>query len=284
MPSVRILTTVTLFSISLFIAGCAAVHEKPAASQTSKKIASSDCKTILGLDSIYQKNIILFGELHGTNEIPRMFGNVACNAIVSQPSKRILIGLELPGDFDRAFLKIGKVPETQILSEVDRMDFWRAMKDGRHSRAMRELTLRLISYAHTSGGRVFLIAFERPNIDSIGAAAILSRIEEVHADQTLILVGNNHARKVRMPNGPAYPPMGENLGRGGESIVSLDGRFEAGRAWICMSQCAARPISSPLHIGRDGEFVELMPGIAGYDGIFHLSQLTVSDAENGPIN
>lgn len=275
-------TVIALFSISFLISGCTTVHEIPT-SQNHEANASWGCEAVPGLDSLYQKDIILFGELHGTNEIPKMFGNVACNIISSQSGKRILIGLELPADFDNEFLKIGKVPQRQILSDVDRMDFWSEMKDGRHSRAMRELTLRLISYANDSAGRVFLIAFERRNIDSSGAAAILSRIKAVHADQTLILVGNNHARRERMPNGPEYPPMGQNLSNSGGSIVALDGRFEAGHAWICIKQCAARSIASPLNVGRDGEFVELTRGIQGYDGYFHISQLTVSDSGRGPV-
>ena len=278
----RIFDAIAIFSILFFIAGCTITQDK-SNSQTHEINAPWNCETVAGLDSIYQKNIVLFGELHGTNEIPKMFGKVACNLISNQSGKIILIGLELPADFDDAFLKIGKIPEKQIASEIDKMGFWSEMKDGRHSRAMHELTLRLISYANNSRGRVFLIAFERPNIDSNGAAAILSRIKEVHADQTLILVGNNHARMERMPNGPEYPPMGENLSSSGRSIVSLDGRFEAGDAWICIKQCAARPISRPLNIGRDGEFVELTRGIHGYDGYFHISQLTVSYADHVPI-
>jgi hypothetical protein len=271
---------IATFSLLFLVGGCTDIVQQ----SSSKKAEIShnrQCEDIPGVKEIYKKDIILFGELHGTNEIPSMFGSVACNLVDNQNNKRILIGLELPSSFDRQFARIGKVPTKQIQDDVNRMDFWKGMGDGRHSYAMRQLVLRLITYASDNASRVFLIAFEQPHIDSEGAAAVLSRIKEVQADQTLILVGNYHARKTRMPKGPEYLPLGANLSSENRSVVSLDGRFESGNAWVCLPQCAARSIPSQLNTGRDGQFLELTNEIEGYDGFYHISRLSISDARHG---
>ena len=112
----------------------------PAFASTQK----TNCEMINGLDAIDKHRFIMFGEQHGTVEIPQKFGDMVCHAIVNTKGK-IAVLLELPASLQQKLNEYfaGKVTQQQFLSHPVWSPKW---QDGRYSLAMLSLIDRLKSY------------------------------------------------------------------------------------------------------------------------------------------
>lgn len=162
------------------------------------------------------RELILVGEIHGTEETPAEFGN-----IVERLARRdhpVNVGLELP----QTALDVpcgGPVPEDS---------YWkRPMQDGRTSGAMIRLVCRLRDFQRRGLVRLFGIVPETPpQDDGHPYYAAIRRNLAGHAEKTLILLGNFHSRRV--PGG--LPQM---LEADGASVTALTVSSPTISAWNC---------------------------------------------------
>lgn len=231
------------------------------------------CTEPVGINVTEQPGVVVFGEYHGTNEIPHFFHDVVCT-ITERTQGTLLVALELPNEFNALFARAGEDPQEELIARIRDLPFWDEFGDGRHSRAMLQLVERLVATAHAEP-RVKLTAFARKNIDIDGAGFLSNVIRSNGAKRTLILVGNAHARLTPLMKG--RPTMAMSLrDQHGLNVHAYDISAGDGAAWVCLPECAARQV---LRTRRE-------PGIhasncqfdCGFEGYFHVPVLSIAPA------
>ena len=248
--------------------------------------AAPPCPPIASLDAVAKPGaLVLFGEIHGTEEIPEFIGDAACAAARRGP---VHVGLELPTEDSGLLAKFLAGSGDDGLRESK---FWNSSSPyGVTSAAMLALLQRLRAY-RKSGARIDVFFFDDrvrsgPDRRDEGMADAISR-ERARApdDLYLILVGNYHARKkVGAPWDPAKVWMANFLARHERGLITLDVRGPAGTAWICLQQedggesCGSQKIGGSKDAARAvGRAIELEPNAQrGYDGVYRVPAMTAS--------
>src|SRR5215467_6804445 len=170
------------------------------------------------------KEIILIGEMHGTQETPRLFSNLVTVA-AGETNKRIAVGLELPitmqSLIDEAIKN--KTSIDSFRQQLLAHPVWQKIDDGRSSQAMLDLicdTLRLVESQKVS---LFFFDTQINERDETMAQFIGQRVREQRYDVTLVLTGNIHANKAsRHPKNTKIVPMGYRLLEQGFAVRSYD--------------------------------------------------------------
>ena len=226
----------------------------------------------------------VFGEIHGTQEAPELFGDAVCSA--ARGAQRVVVGLEIPSseaDAIHAFLMGNQ-------DALSGRKFWtQPFQSGRTSAAMLALLSELRRIVK-SNNRVEVFLFDIPEgtnpqqRDAGMARAILEKRASDREALFLLFSGNLHARKTKgVPWDPTLEPMAFHLVAGGLKVTTLNLRNPKGTAWICQSNEASScgpveirgkepaPGASPRGIQLTGE-----TSADGYDGVFVVSGVTAS--------
>ena len=179
--------------------------------------------------------MIVFGEVHGTNEVPELVSAVTYE--LAKEGARILMALEvldlLNGEL--ADFVAGTTSVDQFLAgEV----FWNrpfARQDGRSSRAM----LRLLQDVREYRSRGLMI--DPRGIDSVVRSArdreasmalnLRTLIANRPYDHVVVLTGSRHARRAPRFRGFGPRPMASHLHRGELLLVRIS--FRGGSSWHC---------------------------------------------------
>jgi hypothetical protein len=227
-----------------------------------------------GIDSLLEPGALtIFGEIHGTSEIPAFFAGVACHA--AQGSREVVVGLEIPdtlqGQVDRFLESGGAAADVEALVQGE---FW-TYDDGRSSKAMLALLDRLRLLAR--GGAKLHVAlfdgtFPGPGQRDPGMAANISTaIEKTPRAVGLILVGNLHAKM------DSERWMAWHLAKRHPHLRTLGVAYSGGSAWVCTENGCGPTELSGKDRGKE-PFVELLakPDDKGYVGRFYLGALTAS--------
>lgn len=232
---------------------------------------------------------LLFGEFHGTAELPAFFGEAVCQVSGSRP---VLVGLEVPGsELNRVttYLDSAGAPPDRAALLIG--SFWTSpVQDGRRSMAMLGLIERL-RVLRKAGAAVQVTLFDveeaeaGPDRDE-RMARNLAAAARAHPGATVLAhMGNYHARTVAgAPWDPKARFLGWHLARGGLEVKALDFAAPAGTAWTCMMEAPGRPpVCGPTSMGATNPF----PGKAGitpfakrspegFDGTFAVTTRTAS--------
>lgn len=247
-------------------------------------------------ESILQSgNIVLFGEVHGTIEVPEFISTLTCQAAKSGLTVRV--GLEIPKQeqslVNQFILSPLEKPDTMTLVASE---FWtRELQDGRSSRAMLNL-LKTIHELFNAGYPVDVFLFDDLNAygqglgfrDSTMAENILMEYSETPNAMFIILTGNVHSRLI-----PGYPwnpnstfvPMGARLISALPATRSFNLSHAGGTAWLCTgnpSVCTSKELegsdmgSNLLIKWFSDEFPPTRSSDAGHDGIFYVGAITAS--------
>lgn len=238
--------------------------------------ARPDCSSISGLESVAKPGtLVIFGELHGTSEIPRFIGDAACAA---SRSARVHVGLELPAQ-DGPLLEAFLSGDDQAFQ---RSSFWtKPYQDGRSTSAMLAL-LRNLRALHVG---VFFFDDAAVVESHARDAAMANNISKERArapgDLYLIEVGDYHARRV--PGAPfdlAMPWMASLLARRESALFSLDVRYLPGSAWTCQMFQGGEQSCGPTQLHGTAtsamRAIELTPLPEGYDGTFAVGTITAT--------
>jgi hypothetical protein len=209
------------------------------------------------LDGVVQPGgIVLFGEVHGTREIPGFVGDALCQAAASG---EVHLALEIPRTeqprIDAYLASPGRPADRAALLSGP---FWTdEFQDGRRSAAMAELIERARGL-RAAGRALHVLAFDAApdtkggDRDAEMAKRILDAQAASPADRFLVLAGNIHTRTARgTPWNASYEPMGLHLVAAGRDVVSLDAAFATGTAWVCFSSKAAECGAKKLR-GQEG--------------------------------
>jgi hypothetical protein len=261
--------------LTLTLVGCAHAAQR-----------SATCPSIAGLDAVVKPGaLVLFGEVHGTNEIPAFVGDAACAAA---RKGRVHVGLELPAE-DAGLLRHFLAGEgDQGLQESD---FWRSSSPyGVTSSAMLALLHRLREYRRT-GAPIDVFFFDErarsglERRDEAMAESISRERGGAPSDIYLVVVGNFHARKiVGAPWDPKKRWMASFLSEREPGLVTLDFRSLPGTAWTCAQTaagaelCGSNPVKGSGGPAASSERAVKLEAVseAGYDGIYWVGALTAS--------
>jgi hypothetical protein len=234
--------------------------------------------------------VLLFGELHGTEEIPAVFGEAVC--AVAREGTPVAVGLEVAKSeqaaVDAFLASGGGAAAVDALKGTPH--FTRGYQDGRSSRAMAGLLERLRQLrAAGLPVDVFLVdldpAQRAPDRDR-GMAGNLAAAARAHPRSfTMVLIGEVHAWKAKgAPWKADFVPMGRHLVEMGLPVQSFGRATPAGTAWVCLSADAAdcgsrktKATAETLPSGRKSG-IELLakPSERGFDGLFATATLTAS--------
>ena len=240
------------------------------------------CAALPGVETVTTRDRGVFvGELHGTDAMPKWFGELACHTAVRQ--RALLVGLEIPNvDQPRidAFLASDGGPNAR--AALLRGWFWERddeVQDGRASVAILGLLERLRGLRQ-AGLDVEVVAFDDMSggspaqRDARMAERLASAIRQSSARSWIALAGNLHARVGPLPDGS--PSMAAHLERQGVPLASFDMRHGGGTAWICTGgRCGEHPVrGEPNADPRIDRKLRRTP--AGFDGYLWVGPIQAS--------
>ena len=257
--------------------------EKPAA-------PSLKCGPVIVGEQLLAAPLVVVGELHGTAEVPALFGEMLCHAAAHHPEGTILVGLEIDASAQAAVdAFLGSDGEPDARSALLDHAFWRREgQDGRSSEAGLAL-LDALRRLRAAGPKVVVRAVDPPRIDSAAdrdakmAAAVIGAIDALRPAKTLVLVGDVHSRVLGGypwdPSDP-YVPMGAHLRKKYPDMLGLGFRAFRGSAWTCSpdGECGAMRLREREIEGAVPR-IELHPEAladAGWDGTLFLGEVSAS--------
>jgi len=238
-------------------------------------VVKRGCLPLEGFDATRKAQVVVFGDMHGTVQSPAVFGQAACLFAQQLGAQRGVIGLELPESFNAYFSAIGVEPTETVWSRARVDVFWDEFRDGRHSAAMLNLVHQLIELAAQSRGSLRLEALARQPIDVDGASLLIESMKSFGATRALVLIGNAHARMIRM-QGQDTEPFAHNVANAGLSLLSLNAQAGGGQVWWCAPECAAHPFFATPEKG--GVKIVLLPDgdTQPWHGYYYVPQMTLS--------
>ncbi|MFP2958616.1 hypothetical protein ACLEPN_12395 [Myxococcus sp. 1LA] len=267
------------------------VATTPNATEEAEAMAFECGLPILGLGKQVKPGaVLLLGEMHGTQEVPRFVAQAACQAAVA--GMPVTVGLELPLESQTrvaAFLERGGTEDDWL--KLMEAPFWRSpYPDGRSSEAVANMLeqLRQLRYR---GLNVDIFVFDHPKTQGQGredamAATVRHQVESGPKRFHVILSGNIHTRtKKGLPWDKSFKPMGLLLKDELDSVVSLDMAYNSGSAWICAvdSQGVKDKLDCGIREtkGRDNGdrfFVHTWDGTNddGYHGVFYVGAVNAA--------
>jgi hypothetical protein len=261
----------------------AAAHAGPAAGFSCGDIDGSEA--VLGAGTV-----VLVGEMHGTEQSPRLVSDLVCSALDRGLS--VTVALEIPKEEEAhvtAYLDSdgGEQARASLLSGP----FWTDdYQDGRRSEA--ELGLIDSLRRYRKAGLPLKVALLDRRERTTGAARdafMASRLADAAAasprDFVVSLTGNLHSSTRKgTPWDADYPPMGLVL-KGklpDRRVVALDVAYTGGAAWNCRASeaesCHPYELKGTPMDGSGRRRIVLDDSLKakGYDGYYAVGKLTAS--------
>jgi hypothetical protein len=235
--------------------------------------------------------VLLIGEQLGSNEAPRVVGDVVCEA--AEVGHAVALGLSIPQEeqarIDRYLASPGAPADQDALLEGS---FWRRpYQDGRSSRAIFDLIDRVRAMREL-GLRVSLVAYDTEEVSASERDAVLAdvwlkrhaaRPEEV----LIVLAGNAHVRTVTgAPWDQGFTPMAHHL-RTLPTLRVLELGHGPGRRWGCSLDKQSRldcRVVRAIPDARVADTLSLSPYVRfyeapteeGYQGLLFVGPLSAS--------
>lgn len=231
--------------------------------------------------------VIVFGELHGTKEIPAFFSEQVETLL--ETGHGVHVGLEMSASEQDDLLAAMTLPEAAQHRALLKLDQWRNGKDGRNSVAMAKMLRHLGHLGARFQGRLSVFSYDIPSDwrgesndrDRFMADTIGRKRDRAPDDEyLLVLAGNAHAFGV--PGAPWDPDFRSMTVQLKESypVVSLRNLQSGGEAWICTPECGAKTIQGLGESRSRGIFLEPFAMDWSeepvHDGVFFLGELSAS--------
>lgn len=228
--------------------------------------------------------LVVFGEVSGTVEGPRFFGEVICQALAQ--GLKVRVGLLIPQDEQAdldAFMSEAAIAAKD--TALPRTAFWRvgSQLQGLGTEALFQLLLNLRELKR-AGAPLSVFAFDARDKPAARMAAqarnVLAAVDERPEDLTLVLTHLLLARTVKSrPGDEDAPPMGWHLAQSKRPMTVLGGSHDGGTTWGCteLGECAVQPLQA--HGEKARPFIRrwASPSKHGFDGVFHLGAVTASE-------
>jgi hypothetical protein len=259
------------------------------ASIRSALAQANDLSSVLAEQSI---KFLVFGELHGTTEEPRAFGDAVAAAMRSR--QLVTVALELSVDEQASITSYinsdGNANDRRaLLAGSD----WRE-NDGRTSAAMFRLIEQLRILSHEYRDRIKVIAikptFNPKDRSQTGyeeeMAKNLLKAAPADSDDSVViaLVGNIHAMRTPIESDPAegfvgFLPMAMHLPQ--KATVTVRMNSDGGEAWNCMDNAKGVETCGAHIFGPEGgahraDFLVFRLPRNGYNAALWVGHLSAS--------
>jgi len=248
--------------------------------------APSACPPIAGLsDVLAHWDVLLLGEIHGSNQSPTFVGDVAC--AVAASGRSITVGLEVAvaeqERFDAYLASNGQEADRKATLDGP---FWHGpSQDGRESQAMFELLERLRRLRH-EGREIHVVTLDPadPTIQPVErdrrmAEALARALTRQPQDFAISLTGNFHNRIRSAPWDATYDFMGKVFSRLAPRarVLSLNVAYSGGSSWICEATagCGPQQLKGKPE-GDPSNRITILPALDedGYRGSYSVGKLT----------
>lgn len=250
-----------------------------------------DCPFPAGWAAVARQkaDIVVFGELHGTEQSPRFIGQLAC--ALAARGQRVLVAVEHGVTLAAAWQAAAQLPPGQFEAALAAKG-WAGRADGIGSKAYFDMLVRL-QLLKTRGLAVDVTPFAgfvdkaqnerfahlpgQGGYEAAMAENIAKAAKAGKYDLVLVLVGNLHARKEAIVRGAvSFEPMTMQLARRAK-VVSLDMRYGPGTSWIC--QLKPGVIPGPQRPVSADEMACGNSATAGYPGFFGSPRIELASDE-----
>jgi hypothetical protein len=283
----KTLTLILALVISLALTACTTPTQK---SQTPT------CETAYELpDDVAAQKIITIGEVHGTTEIPRAVGELACSFL--KRGKSIVVGLEISDEALATILTYQNSAKTAAdKAAITQSKFWNPkMQDGRSSKAMfsliaqlnqlkqRSLSIEIMAFDYLTASAEAKLKLSNDSHSLLRDQSMTEHIERMISaspEKTFILfAGNYHASKQKvLGSNPNWRSMAYLLNQK-YPLMSFNADYRGGSAWNCRPlngqiKCGANEMrgftenDSKPFIRIDGNWK--MPNFPTYDGTLYI--------------
>jgi hypothetical protein len=232
-------------------------------------------------------HVIVFGELHGINEIPEFVADQVETLL--NAGKTVHLGLEFDSD-DTAALNAAMLltDNSELHDALMELPQWRNGNDARNGLAMAAMLQRLGRLSGKHPGQLTVFAYDisfnqrtTPNVRDAHMAEIIGqqRTQAQDHEYVLVLAGNAHAFAV--PGAPwdkDFRSMVVQL-QPHHPVISLRNAQSGGQAWLCTPECKITPIAA---MPEREKGIYLQPFSADwadspvYQGIFYYGHATAS--------
>jgi hypothetical protein len=275
----------TLAALS-FAAGAALGVAQPAAAQAAPGANGSSSVPCAALDAVpstvLDAPFLVFGEVHGTHEVPALVAAYVCAAAKAQ--RRITLALEYPSGEQHAldaFMASGG--KAQDVGRLTGTAFWsRDRQDGRTSAAM----LRMVDSIRTlraSGADIKVVAIDGGGApagrDAFMAGKLRTELDGGADRQLLLLIGGLHAVRTK---GNRFNPHYESAVYllADKRPLALTVGTSGGTAWVCQGPTPASCRATNWDINRVSPAPQtafsLVPPSSQFDGVFFVGATTAS--------
>jgi pimeloyl-ACP methyl ester carboxylesterase len=230
--------------------------------------------------TVVEARLVIFGEVHGTKEIPALVGEFVC--WWSGRRQNVILALEMPRAEQHAI-------DTYLSSAGALLDqkrltsgvFWNTIRDGRSSEAMARLIERIRRLRASHGG-VGIVAIDSGRYDASRDAAMATNLQgsmRMHPrSKFVVLVGNMHAAR---DNDSAADQKSESIARhlAPESPITINAQYLQGTTWSCVPGppgCGVNKVSGWRKADTATGFHMGVAALPGFDGSFALGAITAS--------
>jgi hypothetical protein len=244
---------------------------------SANAVAGGDGVACSGPAHVPQTELLLLGELHGTDQAPAMAGKITCVYAHRGP---VTLGVEIPrtdqAAIDRYLKSKGNLVAKHALLSGS---FWQNDVDGRASAAMLEL-IEYVRRLQRVGLPVSMFAFAQyksgvPRDVSLARSIRMFRTQHPRR-RMVVLTGNVHASQassIRFGKATPIIPMGYLLRD--LRPTSVDLAFLPGNAWVCEPECGSHPAATAWGVTRKPGFYAASP-MSGYSASYVLRNATAS--------
>lgn len=268
-----------LAAIAAVLIGVGAMHA--AVAQEAAEVARVATQAATLIDGkLGAQHVVMLGEIHGTEEIPAITGELAARWTTGTGKQPLLLGLEAASvdqsRVDRYLASKGTAADrANLLAGAHWME---PMHDGRDSQAMAALIERMRAL-RAAGADVSIAMFDAPGTgerDARMAASLRKAIAAHPAARVLVLTGNVHAMTGKPPemflgDKPYTPPTTMARHIADLHPVSIEFRALRGDAWTCQgtdcgahalpaaSRSMSEPTLEPCDAGEPWNYLMALP-------------------------
>lgn len=234
------------------------------------------------IEIIPHETVLIVGELHGHQQGPQAVGDLACQ--LAGDGHDVAMLLEMSSSFTEPLSGLSGDRDHDLGIVCDDLaPFWgdgvELGRDGRSSRAIAELILRMGRLNAAGGSSVSVMGMDASNLEGGGwnrqrrdaMAQTAIRALDSH-DVVLINVGNAH------PTGIQMRVLESDPGLHAVRVLQVD---TGGTAWNCTSGSCGEREWGPSRRAGDIELspdlkIERTDAVVNYDAVFHIGPITAS--------
>jgi uncharacterized iron-regulated protein len=243
--------------------------------------AALACDPIENIESVLSRQVIVLGEIHGTNESPRFAENLVCHLLKAK--NRVVLALEISNAYQSQIADaMNQTSEAAAVAQLGKMPFWRpSMQDGKRSIGYMSLLRSAWRWKQQNPEfQVMAVDLPSSNVPVAREEYIAAKLNEAVRDPRMTVVallGNLHSQRAKgTPWNIDFVPAVSLVTK--LDLVSLKMGYSSGTAWVCTrAGCGATSVSNTPPSGKvQTPRITLSTRDPNFDGVYFLGEVTAS--------